>query len=211
MMVGRWILSTGAALTMVAVATGVALASSPAGNAANAFQASLLPTTAKPVAKAASHVHHASAHQAVDNVLTVIETGAIDGRHAPEFLPGNFQLPAHATIHMTVISFDDGPAPTPGYTKIKGVSGNAVTLDGKRVTRIAANDIAHTFTVPALGLNVPIPAAPTGKYVTVAFTFHTGGAGRYAWQCYALCGAGQSGWGYPMTANGMMRGVVKVG
>lgn len=172
---------------------------------------SLVATARRIRLTAARTVRPTPAHQTTYNVLTVIETGAIDHRNGPEFLPGSFHFPAHATVHMTVISFDDGPAPAPGYTSIKGVVGNAVTLNGKMVKSIEVDDIAHTFTVPGLGLNVPIPAAPAGKYVTVSFTFHTGGKGSYTWQCYAQCGAGKSGWGYPMTTNGMMRGSVTIG
>jgi len=85
-----------------------------------------------------------------------------------------------------------------------------ILVDGRAVTKVAPSTIAHTFTVPALGLNVPIPAAPKGGSVTVAFTFRTGRAGTYAWQCYAECGDGPTGWGYPMTTEDMMRGAVVV-
>jgi hypothetical protein len=157
---------------------------------------------ARPVAKA-----HPAAKTV--NVVTKILTGSMDHKGGPEFSPGNFRLPAHALVHMTVISYDDGPAPAPGYTAIRGVVGGKIWVDGKAVTQVNPKDITHTFTVPALGLNVPIPAAPKGGKVTVSFTFRTQGPGSYLWQCYALCGNG-NGWGYPMTTMGMMRGTVKV-
>ncbi len=143
-------------------------------------------------------------------VKTQILTGAMDHRNGPAYSPAFFRLPAHATIRMTVRSFDDGAAPTPGYTAIRGTIGNAILVNGRTVHQVAASDIAHTFTVAALGLSVPIPAAPRGRAVTVTFTFHTGAAGTYTWQCYAQCGNGPSGWGFPMTTKGMMTGTVTV-
>ncbi len=144
-------------------------------------------------------------------VAADILTGAMDHKNAPEYKPGNFTLPANALVTMTIKSYDDGPAPATGYTKIEGVVGGHIRVNGKSVKSVKANDITHTFTVTALGLNVPIPAAPKGGSVTVSFQFRTGKAGTYTWQCYALCGNGDGGWGYPMTTSAMMRGTVKVG
>lgn len=143
-------------------------------------------------------------------VTTEILTGAMDHLKAPEYSPGFFSLPANATVEMTVRSYDNGPAPAPGYTTIRGTVGSVMEVNGKTVRKVAANDITHTFTVPALGLSVPIPAARAGKYVTVRFEFHTGAKGTYTWQCYAQCGSGPSGWGYPMTTQGMMTGTITV-
>ncbi|MCL6596218.1 MAG: hypothetical protein K6V73_08395 [Firmicutes bacterium] len=155
--------------------------------------------------------HRAATHRAtVYTVRAKIETGAMDHRDGPAMVPGSVRLPAHALVRMIIVSYDDGPAPAPGHTAIQGVVGGRILVDGRAVTKVAPSTIAHTFTVPALGLNVPIPAAPKGGSVTVAFTFHTGRAGTYAWQCYAECGDGPTGWGYPMTTEDMMRGNVVV-
>lgn len=151
-----------------------------------------------------------ASQNAVYVVATKILTGSMDHRNGPEYAPAYFALPANATVQMTVQSFDDGPAPAPGYTTIRGTVGGVIEVDGKTVRSVPANDITHTFTVPALGLNVPIPAAPKGGSVTVTFTFHTGAPGTYTWQCYAECGNGPDGWGYPMTTPGMMTGTVTV-
>lgn len=60
--------------------------------------------------------------------------------------------------------------------------------------------VAHTFTIPALHLNVPIPGdvAPGASYVTVTFTFRTEAAGVYRWRCFAPCGKGPDGESGPM-------------
>jgi heme/copper-type cytochrome/quinol oxidase subunit 2 len=156
-------------------------------------------------------VHLASAHHAaVFTVNAVIEVGSQDHKGGPALIPGNLTLPANTEVRMVIRSYDDGPAGAPGHTAIQGVAGGAILLNGKPVKSVPANQIAHTFTVPAIGLNVPIPAAPTGRSITVAFTFKTPKAGSYTWQCYALCGNGDNGWGYPMTTPDMMRGTVVV-
>jgi hypothetical protein len=60
---------------------------------------------------------------------------------------------------------------------------------------------SHTFTVAALGLNIPIPPL---SVVTV--TFRTGAPGHYIWQCETPCGTGPNGMGGPMVTPGYMMG-----
>jgi heme/copper-type cytochrome/quinol oxidase subunit 2 len=64
----------------------------------------------------------------------------------------------------------------------------------------------HTFTIPALGINVPIAA-----HARVIFTIHTGAAGTFTWRCFDPCGAGSNGWGTAMAAmRGFMEGTLTV-
>jgi hypothetical protein len=65
--------------------------------------------------------------------------------------------------------------------------------------------ISHTFTIATLGLSVPI--APKSK---TTFTFHTGTAGSYTWQCMDPCGSGPIGWAGAMSTKGYMSGHVSV-
>lgn len=140
-----------------------------------------------------------------------ILTNQLDHRNGPEMQPAHFTFPAHATVHMIIVSYDDGPAPVPPiYARVRGDLRGTFKVDGKKWTGVPAKDVSHTFTVPGLGLNVPVPAAPHGGKVVVTVAFRTGAPGNYLWQCYAPCGDGDGGWGYPMTTDGMMRGTVRV-
>ena len=133
----------------------------------------------------------------------------------PEFANSkNIVFPKNSTIVLTIKSNDDGTGALPKnvifYDKVMGTVGTSETVDGKTVKAVKNADISHTFTVPMIGLNIPIPAAPKGKIITVRATFHTGKAGSYAWQCYAPCGTGANGEKGPMVAAGYMKGTVTI-
>jgi hypothetical protein len=65
--------------------------------------------------------------------------------------------------------------------------------------------LSHTFTVAALGINVPIPPL---SVVTV--TFKTGKAGTYTWNCLAPCGTGPGSMFGAMMTPGYMVGTLVV-
>jgi hypothetical protein len=115
------------------------------------------------------------------------------------------------TVILTIRSFDDGTAPVPAeFAKVTGTVGGVEQVDGKTVAGVPAQQVAHTFTVPALGLNIPIPVAPKGGSVTVVAVIHLTKAGTFDWQCMAPCGSGANGWGGAMAANGYMRGAITI-
>ncbi len=168
---------------------------------------------AMPAAHAAQvpAAHHAAA--TVHKTLTIITN---DKKGWPEYKGAAVvTLPKNATVVLTIRSYDDGAAPLPSnvifYDKVMGTVGSKETVDGKSVSSVANKDISHTFTIPNLGINLPIPAAATGKSVVVQATIHTGKAGTYNWQCYAPCGSGKNGEQGAMVDAGYMKGVVKIG
>jgi len=74
---------------------------------------------------------------------------------------------------------------------------------------------AHTFAIPDLGVFVPLEAisdaAPAGSMNVITFSFKTGKAGVYHWQCFVPCGAGTIyGNGGPMQTLGYMAGFLIV-
>ncbi len=100
-------------------------------------------------------------------------------------------------FHMTY--FDDGGAPQVG-----DFSG----LDD-------ASTLAHSFAIPDLGVFVPLQGisdgAPAGSHNEITFSFKTGKAGIYHWQCFVPCGAGSIyGNGGPMQTLGYMTGFLVV-
>jgi hypothetical protein len=133
------------------------------------------------------------------------------------------QVPAHTTVHMTIYQYDSGSAlRNPVMNQVLGAPD--AQLDGKPYS-LWTDTIGHTFTVPDLGISVPLPgiastasnpcsAAPCGPsydHHTVTFSFKTGGAATYTWQCFVPCGLGYlAGFGGPMSTTGYMNGVLKV-
>jgi uncharacterized protein YaiE (UPF0345 family) len=74
---------------------------------------------------------------------------------------------------------------------------------------------AHTFSIPDLGVFVPLEglnaAAPAGSMNVITFSFRTGKAGIYHWQCFVPCGSTFIyGNGGPMQTTGYMAGFLIV-
>ena len=133
----------------------------------------------------------------------------------PRFSPANLTLPKDSTVVLTIYNYDDGTAPLSAGSLFDKVQGGTETVNGSTVTSIPNANISHTFTVPGLSLNIPIPPAPTpganGRTPTVVtFTFKVTNAGTYTWQCEAPCGTGPTGMGGPMTTAGYMTGSLVV-
>jgi hypothetical protein len=124
-------------------------------------------------------------------------------------------VPANSVVTVTIRNFDLDPMPMAAsspYTRVQGTMGGIAYADGKAYTILDPSAIAHTFTVPALHLNVPIPgqAASGMHYVTVTFRIHTGKAGTYTWRCFAPCGDGADGQAGAMAEADYMRGILFV-
>jgi hypothetical protein len=132
------------------------------------------------------------------------------------YLPSTtLSAPAQQVVTVTIRNFDLDPARLPANspaTKVEGTVGGVAYADGQAYTSLGPTSVAHTFTVPALRLNVPIPGfSGSGKrYVTVTFRVRTGSAGVYAWRCMAPCGDGQDGQAGSMADESYMRGALVV-
>lgn len=168
-------------------------------------------------AVAAKHHSAAAAYKHKVSLRLVVETGAMDHHPgAPMFFANGkssarIALPAHTLVQVTFVSYDDGPAPvTANYARVQGTVGGYMVVNGRRVKEINPAQVTHTFTVTGLKLNVPIAATHSKKPVVETFSFVTGGAGTYSWQCYAPCGTGSDGWAGPMMKPGYMVGQVIV-
>ena len=138
-----------------------------------------------------------------------------------------WQLPAHTRINVTIYQYDSGsPLRNQQWGLVTGVEDS--TLNGKPYSLFNSNSsygVAHTFTVPQLGINVPLPGAnPNAKnfcgaapcllnsiHNTLQFSFTTPGPGSYRFQCFVPCGLGYLyGNGGPMSTVGYMGGVLEV-
>lgn len=123
--------------------------------------------------------------------------------------------PADSLVSVTIRNFDLDATPLPAgspYVRVQGTVGGVAYADGVAYSSLALMNVAHTFTVPALGLNVPIPghSSTRKRYVTVTFQMRTGKAGAYAWRCFAPCGDGPDGQAGAMADDLYMRGTLVV-
>jgi hypothetical protein len=133
----------------------------------------------------------------------------------PAFSPSNLVVPANSLITVTMRDHDLGNTAMPQnspFTAVQGTVGTNATADGREYASLAPDKIAHTFTIPQLNVNVPLPGdGMTGKdFNTVTFSFRTGAAGTYAFRCLDPCGTGPMGMMGPMQTQGYMMGTLVV-
>jgi hypothetical protein len=139
-----------------------------------------------------------------------------------------WQLPAHTRINVTIYQYDSGsPLRNQQVGQVTGTAGQQATLNGKPFKLInsnAGNGDAHTFSIPTLGINVPLygnsaganlcgaaPCTTKSPHEVIKFSFTTPGPGQYPWQCFVPCGLGYLyGNGGPMQTIGYMDGFLKV-
>jgi hypothetical protein len=141
-----------------------------------------------------------------------------------------WQLPAHTRIDVTLYQFDSGsPLRNQFFGRVTGTIGGRARLTGRSFKVLNSNKttVGHTFTVPSLGINVPLkgntptkknfctagPCNPsTQEHHTITFSFKTPKApGNYRFQCFIPCGAGHyAGNGGPMQTLGFMGGFLEV-
>lgn len=150
--------------------------------------------------------------------LTIV-TNAGPQQDLPAFEPSSFSIPAAQLVTITVNNLDSAtplPAALGSHAKVTGVVGGAVTVTpirevrpykakgkARRVSAINLNRVSHTFSIPSLGINVPIAANSR-----TSFTIRVAKPGNYSWLCFDPCGAGTSGFGAPMGLSGYMAGTV---
>jgi len=143
----------------------------------------------------------------------------------PFYTEEHLVLPAHALVTMTLKVYDGGEKLNTNYfAKVVGTVDNTMTVDGKQVSELAPDGVQHTFTLHGLPtstqdsmfVNIPLPKMSddemtNNKYHTVVFSFVTGGAGEYVWNCEYPCGDGTyAKFGAVMGQNGYMSGKVSV-
>jgi hypothetical protein len=142
-------------------------------------------------------------------------------RHATTFV-----LPANTLVRVTIYQFDgQSGLRNPFISQARGIVGDAFLLDGKPTQAIDPDAASHVFSIPQIGLSVPLlgiaddaknpcsnaPCPLSADHHTISFTFRTPGKGLYRWQCFVPCAAGFiHGWGGPMQTVGYMDGFIKV-
>jgi hypothetical protein len=137
-----------------------------------------------------------------------------------------FNVPAHSLVHVTIYNFDGQSGLRNAFlSQVQGTVGGGMRINGKPTDLIKPDAASHTFTVPELGVSVPVlgladdaknqcpemPCSLKQAHETMTFTFRTGKPGRYRWQCFVPCAAGFiDGFAGPMQTIGYMDGFVHV-
>lgn len=139
-----------------------------------------------------------------------------------------FQVPEHTRVNITIYNYDSGsPLRNQQLGQVTGTAGNVALLNGKAFRVIdsnSGNGVGHTFTIPSLGINVPLygnnsnanlcstaPCTRNFPNNVIRFSFVTPGPGNYRFQCFIPCGLGfLFGNGGPMSTLGYMGGFMKV-
>jgi hypothetical protein len=139
-----------------------------------------------------------------------------------------FQLPQHTRVNVTIVQYDSGsPLRNQQLGQVTGTAGNVATLNGKAFRVLnsnTGNGVAHTFSIPSLGINVPLwgdngnanlcgaaPCTTSSPHQVLKFSFVSPGPGNYRWQCFVPCGTSfLFGNGGPMSTLGYMGGFMKV-
>ncbi|MHB8245434.1 MAG: cupredoxin domain-containing protein [Acidimicrobiales bacterium] len=151
-----------------------------------------------------------SGHATVTESMDLITSRSF----GPMFTHPSWSVRAGETVILRIRSYDDGSAPLMGaqmmFDGVRGTLGGTETVQGRTISSVPNEDVAHTFTVPGLGVNLPIPVAPTGGSVMVVARFVATRTGTFVWQCYAPCGSGMNGMGGAMSTQRWMEGTVKV-
>jgi hypothetical protein len=167
-------------------------------------------------------------------MVTLLETMANEWNStAPESQPkffvagptglessANISLPARRLIELVIISYDTPTPPPAQYSTVTGTVGGKMYLIngtsasmgtpeswGAGVSSVPTNQIAHTFTIVSLGINIPIVGGDT----EIAFLY-LNQTGTFTWQCYTPCGFPNvnGGWSGAMVTPGWMTGEVTV-
>lgn len=137
-----------------------------------------------------------------------------------------FKVPANTLVTVTILQYDGASGLRNAFlSQVSGTTGGVEVLNGKPVRAINPDNAAHTFTVPDLDVNVPLPGIdPNAKntcsvtpctlsqaHNTITFTFRAPAKGTFRWQCFVPCGAGTLfGNGGPMQTIGYMSGLIEV-
>jgi hypothetical protein len=137
-----------------------------------------------------------------------------------------YKLPAHTLVTVTIYQFDTATGlRNPFLAQVRGTQGGVATIDGKTLSVVNPDDASHTFTVPDLGISVPLPGVDSNAknqcsqgpctldqaHTTITFTFMTPARGTYRWQCFVPCALKTYfGNGGPMQTIGWMSGELEV-
>ncbi len=161
-----------------------------------------------------------------DSHPTWVSYYAVNAQSADWQHKTTYVLPANTLVHVTIFNYDSASALRNNwFGQPTGTVGRVITLNGKTVPAIDPDSASHVFSIPQIGLAVPLqgiadnaknpcsnaPCSLSNDHTVTTFTFRTPAKGLYRWQCFVPCAAGYiAGFGGPMQTVGYMDGFIKV-
>lgn len=136
-----------------------------------------------------------------DFVNLTVEINPTTG--APQYVPANFSVPA-GMVAISIYDTDSPMAWTACMCAVTGTVGAQEWVNGTPYQTVPNTNVAHTFSIPALHLNVLSPGGGSTVFFQAVLP-----AGTYTWYCMAPCGANEYS-GFPMGTPGYMEGSITV-
>lgn len=137
-----------------------------------------------------------------------------------------YDVPANSLVHVTIFQYDSQTGLRNEFLgQARGIVGGTFMNNGKPTVVIDPTTASHVFSIPQLGISVPLegisssaknpcanaPCSLSNDHYTVSFSFRTHQKGLFRWQCFVPCAAGFiQGFGGPMQTEGYMGGYLKV-
>jgi hypothetical protein len=136
-----------------------------------------------------------------------------------------FKVPANSVVTISIDQEDGASGLRNSYwSKAQGITGGSFHMtyfddtgapQAGDFSVVDPTTLAHSFAIPDLGVFVPLQglnsSAPAGSHNEITFSFKTGKAGEFRWQCFVPCGAGSIyGNGNAMSTFGYMSGLLVV-
>jgi hypothetical protein len=137
-----------------------------------------------------------------------------------------FTVPANSVVHVTIYQYDGQSGLRNEFLgQARGIIGGAFVNNGKPTQAIDPGTASHIFSIPQLGVSVPLegiadsaknpcanaPCSLKNDHYTVSFSFRTHQKGLFRFQCFVPCAAGYiEGFGGPMQTEGYMDGYIRV-
>ncbi len=121
----------------------------------------------------------------------------------PQYSPANFTVPTGRVV-VTITDTDSVMNWSGCLCHVRGTVNGVEYLNNTPYAILPSTNVAHTFSIPTLGLNVLSPGQST-----VTFTLDLTNPGEFTWFCMAPCGS--NGYtGAPMGTPGYMTGTMTV-
>ncbi len=107
-------------------------------------------------------------------------------------------------VIFTITDFDSPVAWSPCPCVVAGTDAGVELINGTPYHVVPSTNVAHTFNIPALGLDIYTPG-----FSVVQFTVDLINPGSFDWFCTAPCGAGANPYSTPpMGTPGFMTGTM---
>ena len=111
----------------------------------------------------ATHLYLATvpAAETTDRHPTWVSYYAVDANSTNWQHVTTYVLPANTLVQVTIYNYDGASGlRNPWFGQATGTVGGVISLDGKTTKAIGPDDASHVFSIPQIGLSVPLEGVP---------------------------------------------------